>query len=318
MEQVSPCALKRQASAETLSTCALTRQNSVESLLSYQASPASPDTLGCTASPHGEGDGVEVPTPGFRVPLAQKRFAIRMQEEECFWPASSLDSLAQVPAQVPVVQLPEQEALSRTAFPQRRWAIRFPEEESGSPSFPSETPGPSASMEQIQVAAPVPLVQRRFAIRMHESETAWMTSSAGAPQHRAAEARGDSSAMRQEQGRLAPKSHRQEGKSEASQVPLAQRRFAIRMRESGDTAKAAMVEAQAVEQPRQQGQQEKACVAFPQKRFAIRGLEDSAKEMAGVAAPKPASVVPQADHLGRDRFGARMHEFADIDVSFGY
>jgi len=289
-----------EAPSSAASTCALSRQNSgAESpVLSRQNSRES------VASGHFFFQDVIKEEPSaatstlesqaIRVPLAQKRFSIRMHGEEGALDSEVLErpcvSSGDTPARVP--------------FMQKRFAIRMGDDEAAwLPSQQYETrEQPREAV--INCQAKVSLAQRRFAIRFQDDfQPVWQPKDEQVSKCKVSDLRSLPAS--------AP-TVCQEDKAvrNTASLPLAQRRFNIRMQQGNDFW---AQEAQKSEFSEQQHENQTAPETFSQRRFAIRMHDELYMETPDVAsaqtAQAPLAAQSATQSFSQRLFSARQHEF---------
>jgi len=239
-----------------------------------------------------------------RVPLAQKRFAIRMQEED------QITFDRQEPRRSPASE--DDVAPPEPSFIQKLCAIRMAEDEEARLVSPqTETCQQAGEVCPAAVtecpAARGSLVQRRFAIRMQE-EPRYSSAcrSAKSGEQLSESRRCDQSASPEPV--IVARQGAESMPHKSSPVPLAQKRFTIRMQHSGVPS---VWEAQ--QQSGTTEQREPPAIAtMAQNRFAIR-MQDVHSEGLDVS-PEPAAarIDPQpAPAMLSQKWSARMH-----DISF--
>jgi len=289
------------AASSTASTCgpALTRSNSVETSLSEVIQEHIDQPEHHCMQLEGEA------RPSNGMTFAQKRFRIRMGEE----PNEELvDAAMTSQATGADSSLSKETDRAKVSFAERRFNIQMLDAEVAEPlegavqhADVKEPALPKTSVES--------LAQKRFAIRMGRDMAEEMPVVAGeAPQvhqHRAPTAMAASSHRRQEPST-----------QEARGVPLAQKRFEIRMGSSAGLSSASS----AVTADKQDDAA--ACVSvvapsFAQVRWAVRsqGEEHQGSMPPAVAAPAAAAAAPQqqprarAARRGHFKGFARMQDF---------
>lgn len=272
----------------------LSREASIESLVNRPC-----DVIQGETGVASQAQGVS------RVPLAQKRFAIRMQEED------QITFDRQEPRRCPASE--DDVAPPQLSFMQKRFAIRMAEDEDAWLVSPqTETCQQARGVCPAAVtecpAARGSLVQRRFAIRMQEEPRYSSACRSAKSSEQLSERRlGDQSASPR------PATVARQGDEsmphKASPVPLAQKRFAIRMQHSGVPS---VWEAQQQCGTSEQREPRAATATMAQKRFAIR-MPDVHGEGLDVSL-EPAAVridLQPAPAMLSQKWSARMH-----DVSF--
>lgn len=240
-----------------------------------------------------------------RVPLAQKRFAIRMQEED------QITFDLQEPRRSPASE--DDVAPPRPSFMQKRFAIRMAEDEDAWLVSPqTETCQQAREVCPAAVtecpAARGSLVQRRFAIRMQEEPRYSSACRSAKSSEQLSESRRCDQSASPEPAIVARQAD--EGMPhKSSPVPLAQKRFTIRMQHSDVPS---VWEAQQQSGTTEQREPPAAIATMAQNRFAIR-MQDVHGEGLDVS-PEPAAarIDPQpAPAMLSQKWSARMH-----DVSF--
>jgi len=286
-----------EAPSSAASTCAspvLSRQNSKESTASgyFFSQDVIKEEEPSAAMPAVESQAI-------RVPLAQKRFSIRMHGEEGALDSDTLDR--------PCVS-PGNFAATRAEFMQKRFAIRMGDDEVA--WLPSQSQQPKTT-EQPQEAfitcqARVPLVQRRFAIRFRDDSR---SISVRQPKEEPV-SKCKVTDLRSIPASASTRCREDQAARNAASVPLVQKRFAIRMSQGSGFWDE---EARQPEAEEQQHEHQPAPVTFSQRRFAIRMHDELCKETTDVlseqAAPKQLDAQPAVQSFSQRLLAARQHEF---------
>jgi len=285
-----------EAPSSAASTCAspvLSRQNSKESIASgyFFSQDVIKEELSATIP--------AVESQAIRVPLAQKRFSIRMHDEEGALDSDTLDRPCVSSGDVAATCAP---------FMQRRFAIRMGDDEvAWLPSQSQQPETPKQPREAVvDCQARVPLAQRRFAIRFRDdarSTSVWQPEQEQVSKCKVSD-------LRSVPASASTKCQEDPAARNVASVPLVQKRFAIRMSQGSGFWDE---EARQPEAEEQQHEHQTAPVTFSQRRFAIRMHDELCKETTDVlseqAAPKQFDAQPAVQSFSQRLIAARQHEF---------